>query len=84
MIIKKNTDGTYLCEVDGSYYNIDSKDNYLQQKAETESIIKPTNAELIELGKQSHPYFQKDNVLANINNQLLEIEEFENGGNNII
>lgn len=84
MIIKKNDDGTYICEVEGQYFMIGTKESYLSQKSDIESIKKPTDKELIELAKNYHPYYQKDTSLQNVNNQLAEIEEFENGGNNNI
>lgn len=83
MIIKKNEDGTYVCESNGSYYVIPSKEYYLNQLNDLISIPKPTQSELIKLGEQCHPYYQKQNSIDNINNQLSEIEEFNNG-NNII
>lgn len=79
MIIKKNIDGTYVCENEGNYYTIGSKQYYLDQLKDVQTIIEPTDKELIELGKQSHPFYQKDNSINNLSNQLLEIEEFENG-----
>lgn len=83
MIIKKNDNGTYVCEKDSKYFTIDSKESYIAQKQELLKIPKPKDKELIELGKQIHPYYQLENSLLNIDNQLLEIEEFENGNNNI-
>ena len=83
MIIKKNEDGTYLCESNGTYYTISSKSDYESQKVDIESLPEPTNEELIELGKSISPYYQKDNSLVNINAQLAEIEEFENGDNSL-
>lgn len=79
MIIKKNDDGTYICEVEGQYFTIGTKESYLSQKSDIEAIKKPTDEELIELAKNYHPFYQKDNSLRNVNNQLAEIEEFENG-----
>lgn len=83
MIIKKNDNGTYVCEKDGNYFTIDSKEVYLAQKQELLKTPKPKDKELIELGKQIHPYYQLENSLLNIDNQLLEIEEFENGNDKL-
>lgn len=83
MIIKKQKDNTYICENEGQFFTIGSKEEYLAQKKEIESIPKPKEQELIELAKNYHPYYQRENSLANINNQLLEIEEFENGNDKL-
>ena len=83
MIIKKQDNGQYVCENEGQFFTIGTKEEYLAQKKELESIPKPKDKELIELSKNYHPYYQRETSLANINNQLLEIEEFENGNNNI-
>lgn len=83
MIIKKQDNGQYVCENNGQFFTIGSKEEYLEQKKELENIPKPTDKELIELAKNYHPYYQMENSLLNIDNQLLEIEEFENGNNNI-
>ena len=83
MIIKKNDNGTYVCEKGGNYFTIDSKESYITQKQELIKTPKPKDKELIELGKQIHPYYQLENSLLNIDNQLLEIEEFENGNDKL-
>lgn len=83
MIKLKNDDETYLCESDGNYYNIASLEEYMKQKSEIEAIPKPTDKELIELGKSISPYYQKNNALNNIDNVLSEIEDFENGNNQL-
>lgn len=83
MIIKKQDNGQYVCENAGQFFTIGSKEEYLDQIKELASIPKPKDEELIELAKNYHPYYQRENSLANINNQLLEIEEFENGNNQL-
>jgi len=81
MIIKKLEDETYLCEQSGTVFPIPRKEVYLEQKNLIESILEPSDEELIAIGKQAHPFYNKDRDLININNVLQEIEEFENGLN---
>ena len=79
MIIKKNDNGTYQCESNGRYYDLMSKEFYLSEKQTIESMTPPTIDDLIEMVKTQHPYYLRDISLGNINNQLAEIEAFENG-----
>ena len=81
MIIKKNDNGTYQCEVNGRYYDLNNKEYYLAEKQSLEALQPPTIDEIMELVKAQHPYYLKDISLENINNQLAEIEAFENGNN---
>lgn len=78
MIVNKNEDGTFTCEASGNFFKIPSKEFYLSQKAEIEAIKQPSDEELIELGRQSHPYYSANVSLENVINQLAEIEAFEN------
>lgn len=77
MIIAK-TDNGYQCRVGDSYFMIPPKAFYTTQKAELEALKEPTTEELIEIGRQSHPFYRSGEALENINNQLAEIEAFEN------
>jgi len=77
MIIRKNDNGTYLCESGGNFFNVDTKQAYLDKKLEIENIKEPTKEELIEIGKTMHPFFNKEIDILNIDNMLKKIEEFE-------
>jgi hypothetical protein len=77
MIIKKNKDKTYLCEVANNYHQIPSKKHYEDRLREIKEMEKPSDKELIELGKRQHPYYNNDAI--NLENQIQEIEEFESG-----
>jgi hypothetical protein len=74
MIIGKTKDGQYLTN---HGLKIPSKEYYLDFKKQIQEIKEPTEKELIELGKQHHPFFKKDLDLLNVDNQIDEISLYE-------
>ncbi len=77
MIIDKLDNKEYLCRVGDRTFTIQSKDSYIDNKADIEAITEPTDVELIEIGKGHHPFYRKEHSITNINNDIAEIEEFE-------
>ena len=77
MIIGKDDNGQYICKVENQVFTIQSKESYIAMKKEIEAIKEPSEKELIELGKQHHPYYMKELGLLNVDNNLKEIDEFE-------
>ena len=78
MIIAKTEYG-YQCKVGEQYFDIQSKESYLNQKAALEAMKPPTIEEMVEMVKNIHPFYKRDVDLQNIEAQLAEIEAFENG-----
>jgi len=74
MIIGKTTGGKYLTD---RGIKIESKQEYEKQLTEQQAITKPDDKELIELGKQQHPFYHKDIAIINIQNQIQEINDYE-------
>jgi len=74
MIIGKTKDGQYLTNYG---FKILSKEHYLEFKKQIQDIKEPSEEELIELGKQHHPFFRKDLDLLNVDNQIDEIILYE-------
>lgn len=74
MIIAKLESGEF---VNDKGDKLPTKKHYQDELNAVEALEKPSDKELIELGKQFHPYYQKDNAIANVSAMISEIEKFE-------
>lgn len=52
-------------------------EHYMEQKRISEELKEPSDKELIALGKQHHPYYQRELHIDNMDNNIAEIVAFE-------
>lgn len=72
MIIAKNDEGYITDRGD-----ILRRNDYANSIIEINNIKKPTNDELIELGKKYHDYYTKDQVMNNVQQVIEEMDKFD-------
>jgi hypothetical protein len=76
MIVAKLPDGCYMNDRGD---RLPAKDVYQAMVDEAMSLPEPSAEELIELGKQMHPFYHREGAAQNAINMLIEIEAFEAG-----
>ncbi len=74
MIIHKNKDKTYLTDRGNT---VQRREDYQRDIETNQAIEEPSDKELIELGKEHHPYYMKELAIQNLQNNIEEIDEFE-------
>jgi len=74
MITAKIKEGGYLTDFGAK---IGSKEFYEKELLALDEQPEPTDKELIELGKQMHPFYGKDFTRVGIENQIKEINDYE-------
>lgn len=73
MIISKIKNG-YVTDIGDI---IPLKNHYEKLAVEAQEIEEPSQKELVELGKQHHPYYNKQNDISNALANIAEIDAFE-------
>lgn len=76
-MIVARTDAGYICKAGNTVFEICHKNYYEDIRKDIDAIKEPSVDELIELGKQSHPFYTKQSTLNNIDAQIAEIDKFE-------
>lgn len=76
MIIGKTNDG-YICKHNNVVFEIPKKEIYLIEKQSVLEIKEPTDEELIKYAKERHPFYNKNRDVQNLDNQIKEIDEYE-------
>lgn len=74
MIVGKLSTGGYITDFGAK---ILPKEFYEKEKLVIDSQVAPTEKELIELGKQVHPFYRKEMDSFNLTNLISEINVYE-------
>lgn len=74
MIIAKTTKGLYVTDLG---IRVPAKESYEEEIIRNQAIPQPTDKELIEIGKQHHPYYFKELTILNAQNNIAEIDAYE-------
>jgi hypothetical protein len=81
MIIAKIKEGGYLTDFGAK---IGSKEFYEKEIVDLNNQIEPTDKELIAFAKEMHSFYGKDIVKVGIENQIKEINDYEQKKDKIV
>lgn len=74
MIIKKLDDGFYLTDMGNK---VPPQEVYEEQIRQANDMLEPNDKDLIEFAKEHHPYYKKDLVIQNAENNIKELQDFD-------